>query len=210
MAAMEQAQLTGWDAHRARVARTIERSALELFAEEGADDVTIERIVAAAGVSKRTFFRYFATRDEILAALPGRALAQISQSVRSRPASESLLEAFAVARWTDDSHADRDLWLLWARVVKRSPMAAARALGRSMVTVEQTYRELVAERLSVEPGEDRAGVLGSAISAVVGYAFRQWVLEDGRQPLGKMIGQALETLQALDNEPPPTLTIVDG
>src|SRR5215471_14345997 len=97
MVALEENRPSGWDVHRERVARGIETAALELFAEEGADEVTIERIVAAAGVSKRTFFRYFATREEILATLPNRSLAQISERVRSRPASESLLQAFAAA-----------------------------------------------------------------------------------------------------------------
>src|SRR5262245_47177876 len=120
MVAREEHRPTGWDVHRERVARGIERAALELFAEEGADNVTIERIVAAAGVSKRTFFRYFATRDDILATLPSRALGQVSELVHGRPASESLLEAFAAAgSLADDSDPDRDLWLLWGRVVER-------------------------------------------------------------------------------------------
>src|SRR5215510_6650288 len=202
MDAIDEQRSTGWDVHRARVSRGIETAALELFAEEGADDVTIERIVAAAGVSKRTFFRYFATREEILATLPSRSLAQISAGVRSRPASESLLEAFAAAgSATGDADPDHDLWLLWARVVERSPKAAARALGRSTVAMHEAFSELVAERLDLSSDDPRVGVLAIAAAAVVGYTFRQWVLDEGREPLGKLIAQGFETLQVLDAAP---------
>src|SRR5262245_29804323 len=180
---IEEQRSSGWDVHRARVSRGIETAALELFAEEGADEVTIDRIVAAAGVSKRTFFRYFATREEILATLPNRSLGQISARVRGRPTSESLLEAFAAAgSATDDADPDHDLWLLWARVVKRSPDAAARALGRSTVSMYETFTELVAERLGIPSDEPRARVLAVAIASVVGYTFQQWVLDGGRVP----------------------------
>jgi hypothetical protein len=59
----------GWDIRRERMSRRIERSALMLFAKERAEDVTVERLAAAAGISVRTWFRYFAGRDEVFAAL---------------------------------------------------------------------------------------------------------------------------------------------
>jgi hypothetical protein len=70
----------GSDGRRERMSRRIERSALMLFAKDRAEDVTVERLANAAGISVRTWFRYFAGRDEVFAALPMRKLELVTTS----------------------------------------------------------------------------------------------------------------------------------
>jgi AcrR family transcriptional regulator len=195
---------TGWDRRRERVSRAIERVALELFAKSSPEEVTIEQIAAAAGISNRTFFRYFASRDDILAALPTRSLARVSEIVRARPPSESVIEAFAAAgQDPDQSDDDRELVLLWGLVVHRSPDAAARALGHSTVGVAEVFQVLVAERLGIDATSTRAGALGAAIAGVVSYTYHQWVLDGGRIPLGTMLADAFDSLNDLRATAPP-------
>ncbi len=58
---------------QAATALTIERSAVALVQEHGFQAVTVDMICAASGVSQRTFFNYFKTKDQaILGAGPGR------------------------------------------------------------------------------------------------------------------------------------------
>ena len=47
-------------------ARELELIALDLFHRQGFDDTTVDQIAAAAGVSSRTFFRYFDSKTSVL------------------------------------------------------------------------------------------------------------------------------------------------
>jgi hypothetical protein len=75
-------------------------------------------------------------------------------------------------------------------------------MNRSAVNMEQTFRRLAAERLQIPVDDPRAGVLGVAIASVVAFTYRGWVLDEGRQPLGKLLAHAFETLRDLDAVPP--------
>ena len=72
-------------ATRQRIAGT----AIELFSARGYDATTVEEIASAAGISERTFFRYFATKDEAFFSSATDDTAAIIRVIESRPATES-------------------------------------------------------------------------------------------------------------------------
>jgi AcrR family transcriptional regulator len=185
----------GWDARRERMSRRIERSALMLFAKERAEDVTIERLANAAGISVRTWFRYFAGRDEIFAALPMRKLELISSSVRARPAKETLVEAFSEAvAASQAAETESDMVLLWGIAVHRSPDPALRAMAHTALTMTGTFQEIVAERLGIDQFDSRAGALGAAFSGLVAYSYQRWVAEGGTGSLADMLAESFVVL----------------
>jgi AcrR family transcriptional regulator len=77
----------------------LERAAIELFAEQGYDDTTVEQIAAGAGLNRSTFFRHFGDKREILfggqAGLPSRLAAGIENAPAQQPALEAIETGFA-------------------------------------------------------------------------------------------------------------------
>jgi AcrR family transcriptional regulator len=195
----------GWQRRRERISLQIERAALELFARSSPEDVTIDQIAEAAGISNRTFFRYFATRDEVLAALPRRSLGRLSEAVRARPPSESVLQAFTEAEhaWQLDP-SENELALLWGIAVERSPASATKALAHSAVSAGGTYQQLIAERTGVDADNPAVGAMAGAIAGVISYAFGRWLRLGGTAALGPMIGDALSILKDIDKAPAET------
>jgi len=81
------------DQKRLAVQREATARALELFGEHGYDAVTVDQLAAAAGMSRRTFFRYFATKDELIVGkweLIGR---DVVETLRGRPSDEPTWQA---------------------------------------------------------------------------------------------------------------------
>jgi AcrR family transcriptional regulator len=188
----------GWNVRRERMGRRIERSALMLFAKERAEDVTVERLANAAGISVRTWFRYFAGRDDVFAALPIRKLELITTFVRARPSEESLVEAFSAAVATAQAtETELDMVLLWGIAVHRSPESAHRAMAHSALTMNGAFQAIIAERLGIDESDPKAGALGAAFSGLVTYTFSRWVDEGGTGSLADMLAGSFAVLSEL-------------
>src|ERR1041385_5211055 len=79
--------------HRRRTAADLEEAALALFTEKGFDGVTIDDIAAAADVSRRTFFRYFASKEDVILSDHPRRLDEPQAGLDRRPVAEPALTA---------------------------------------------------------------------------------------------------------------------
>ncbi|MFI9467118.1 TetR family transcriptional regulator [Streptomyces sp. NPDC052492] len=161
-------------------------AAVRLAAEQGADQVTVEAISAAAGVSVRTFFNYFDSRDDAFVVVDADASERVRRSLLAAPPGLSPLEALREALATELREAERqhELWSLHARVLRASPHLLVRNLGAQMAD-ETGLAEAIAARIRAggragetpappADGVDRAapGLYPRLLAAVAGSAVR--------------------------------------
>lgn len=182
---------------RRRLMRDELRSiAIALFAERGFDEVTVDDIAEAAGISARTFFRYFATKDEVVLAYEDRLHERLLAALRDRPPSEGGVKALREA-YIATSHvepANRARVLLLGRILTRASALRRHALGQRLAE-NQELVGLVAHRLGVKPGDPRARVVVTAMSAVAVTEFREWIDDNGKGDPAARISAALGLIE---------------
>ncbi|PSL51797.1 TetR family transcriptional regulator [Saccharothrix carnea] len=177
-------------------------AAVRLVAEHGLDHVTVEDISAAADVSPRTFFNYFAGKEDAVLGpdpeagprLRARVLAQPADLSTAAAVREALLEEVA-AELADD----RELWLLRMRVVQQHPVLLAKLFSGG----EALERDLVAgiaERVGLPADDTYPLLLGAAAGAAFRVAVTRW--SSTAAPLHDLLAEALDLLAAGLAEPP--------
>ena len=206
-------------------------AALRLALERGPDNVRVDDIAEAAGVSPRTYNNYFSSREQaIVAAVTADREALVASAVAARPAacrlSDAVVEAI-VEQYTDPgSHDPRVLLLITA-----SPALRDAFLGTA-AGIEHPLAAVIAERTG-GTGQLAARVLSASVAAAVRIALGQWarpaaephaasmlVAVSGSLP--ELLRTALEPLRpALDAagerprqrkppQPPETRAVMDG
>ncbi|MGW0606160.1 TetR/AcrR family transcriptional regulator [Streptomyces sp. NPDC002640] len=123
-------------------------AAIRLAAEHGAEKVTVEAISAAAGVSVRTFFNYFDTRDDVFVLTDAEAGARIRRALLGAPPALTPLEALqdALAAELAEAEHHHDLWRLHAEVLRAAPHLLVRLLGAHAAD-ETELAEAIAARI---------------------------------------------------------------
>ncbi|WP_405629826.1 TetR family transcriptional regulator [Streptomyces sp. NBC_00016] len=158
------------------------RAAVELFTSQGYDGTTVDEIAAAVDVSQRTFFRYFAGKDEAALALVEMTVERFVEAVRARPPHEPPLEALRQAvldGWYSinevvESVVPVELYLRMYRVIESTPVLLAAHLRRS-VEVEEDLARVIAEREGLDVDADPRPRLAVAVfSGVMRVTERQW------------------------------------
>ena len=182
--------------HRRRTAALLEQAALRLFAERGVENVTVEEIAAAAEVSRRTFFRYFASKEDVLLSDHKEKLAHLRGALEARPADEPALTALrqAFLSMAGTYEDERDRLLQRAQVMRSSESLQARSLGYQTLW-EDAVTDMMALRMGVDPDRDlRPGVIAVTTLASLRVATNSWLAGGGKTDLPVLVAEALDLL----------------
>ena len=172
----------------------IARRGIALFVERGFDDVTVDQIAAASGISARTFFRYFPSKRDVLREHQRYLFDRLTRALVARPANESSTVALRKA---------------FLATAEMRPEDSARfvAVGRLLIRDDTTLVHAFAfegARISelIDVLVDRGAMHDLDLEATVGAllgasqaAFRYWVRHEGDQPLTDLMRRAFQQLR---------------
>lgn len=186
------------DRKKRRTRAALVGATLRLAARKGLDQVTVEEISSAADVSTRTFFNYFASKDEAVTGSDPEAGPRLRDRVLAQPADLSPIAALKVAllaEVSDELAEDRDVWLLRKQVIGQHPELLARVFASG----EEAERHLVAalaERSGLAVTDTFPMLLTAATGAAFRVAMARWAVVDDPPPLADLLGEALDLLAA--------------
>jgi AcrR family transcriptional regulator len=172
-------------------------AAIDLFGRKGYDQTTVEEIVAAAGVSSRSFFRYFASKSDLMAQGMVEYGALMAATIEACPRSWSLQEVFRhtvvdVARRTAEAPRTRRT----IAVGEKYPAALAAELARLPEVQHRVARAYAGRRANGSDDGMTSALLAALTFDVVGLALLTW-FHDRQQDVAKTAGQAFRTLERL-------------
>ena len=172
----------------------LRRAALELYAARGFEETTVADIAARAGVTERTFFRYFADKREVLfqgsAALEGAAVAAISQAPSSRGTFEAVVTAVEAL---GELLADREYSRERAAVI-----ASTASLQERELLKMSAFRAAVAAALEARGATPTAAALAAESGAAVfRVGFEQWISPGENRDFAECVAGVSAELRAL-------------
>lgn len=185
----------GLRARKKRATRAaIERTLLELVLERGYAAATVDEVCARVGVSKKTFFNYYASKE---AAIRGDMVAfptadQVRAALANKPAGEGYLDTVVSLLGLDEGHpgGEPELARLRSEVLSTMPQLLYQG-HRELARAQKTICETLADYLEAHPeerlipdvpvGEEVAAAASTAVSVV---RIRSVIAARRKAPIG--------------------------
>ncbi|MCW2667813.1 MAG: regulatory protein TetR [Frankiales bacterium] len=172
----------------------LEQVALALFASRGFEATTVEDVAAAAGIGRRTFFRYYASKNDVVWGNFESGLQDMRQLLAASPDDVPLMESLRTAVLAFNRlDAGAEPW-------HRQRMALilhVPALQAHSTLRYAAWRDVVAEhaarRLGLPPRALRPRLVGYALLGAAVAAYEQWLEEPGHD-LEALLDEAVRTV----------------
>jgi AcrR family transcriptional regulator len=173
----------------------LERAALELYGDGGFEQTTVAEIAKRAGLTERTFFRYFSDKREVLFAGADRLKSLLVDEVTEAPASATPIEAVAGALEVAASvlQDNREFAQRRQNAITTNAELQERELIK-LASLASAMAEALRERGVPEPTASLTGEAGIAIFKV---AFERWTDESNDVELAQLIRDSLRELRLL-------------
>ncbi len=180
---------------RIKTFRAIEEAGWALFHKEGFAETTVEQIAARAGISARTFFRYFDSKEALLFGDWKWQLDELSRRVQLAPTQTTPLGAIEGAVLALAESTERDRHAVQFRSMLATSSTSVKDYYRQVVqpTWEDTIARALAGRLDVDVDTDlRPRLVAGMAIAALNAAMTVWVAGDCQRLLPELTSRAFD------------------
>lgn len=168
-------------------------AAWSMCVQHGLDGVTVEQIARSAGVSLRTFFNYFSSKEEAVVAGDVTAVGAFVREFAARPDGEPLLVALREALHSIfPEHVDLDR-LRQLRELRRTPALLPHLMAAYAVR-EQELIEVVARRCGIDAAVDPYPAMAASTITASLRAIVQWWLDSPEAAARYTAAELVDTL----------------
>ncbi len=163
--------------------RQIARAALELFAAHGYEETTVEQVAAAAGISRRTIFRYFPTKADLVWGEFDDELERLADQLAAAPADEPIFDVVrrAVVATNHFGAGALDGADAGITLITTVPALVAHSALRYGAWLDVVAR-FAARRLDADPEDLRARTVAHVALGAATAAYEHWAASGGDDP----------------------------
>jgi AcrR family transcriptional regulator len=181
---------------RQQTRERLTRAALALFLERGFEATTLDDIAAAADISRRSFFHYFASKEDVVFAWQEEATAALIAAVATRPANESMLTAAenaiaAMARQLEPGEA-----IAMARLKRENPALQARDQVK-YEKLERALAEALGKRAGYETEKLQARLVAMITTGAMRIGAEFWAADGGCEKPEALAKQTFAAIRAI-------------
>ena len=183
----------------------LQLAALELYSERGYDQTTVSEIARRAGLTERTFFRYFADKREVLFYGAGMLQDRLVQGIDDAAAQLAPLDAIGAALEAAVGPVEeiRDFSRQRQAIIAANPELQERELIK-LATLGEALAEALRRRGVADTAAKLAAEAGMAVFKV---AFQRWACGTGEESLAEIIRQSLAEMKAVATAAKPGLVL---
>ena len=187
-------ELSPRDRRRTKLAAQIERAALSLFVKRGISAVTVDQIADAADISRRTFFRYFASKEDLLLGDRQRYDDRLARTIAKEQPRQSAVRMLRdiLVDMSHEVEAEADTARIRLELFRKYPEEMSGAFEQQRAW-NSTFTTMVAQRMGLDHSRDmRPALVVRVMMSAANVALHNWFTKGAEQPLHELVEAALD------------------
>lgn len=178
----------------------ITKAAIELFLADGFEATTLDDIAAAADISRRSFFHYFASKEDVVIAWQDSSAVGMSAAIAARPAHEPMLTAAENAVLTLARQLRPEDAVALACLKRDTPALQVREHVK-YEKMERAMAMALAARANDPAEQLRARLVAMITTGAIRLASENWMADGAREDIEALVRRTFNDIRAILEEP---------